>query len=80
VALVSGQELGQFLRLGYLGGNPSAVTELAQQARAMAWLGRMERVQVVLPALESLEEAVRTAGYEPSWAQEVWIYERRLKG
>jgi ribosomal protein S18 acetylase RimI-like enzyme len=80
VALLTGREPGPALRLGYLGGNPLAVTELARRIRALAAAGGWERVEVVLPALESIEGAVRAAGYEPSWDQEVWIYERRLKG
>ena len=80
VALLAGGELGAALRLGYLGGNPAAVAALARQIRAVAAVGGWERVEVVLAAIEPLEEAVRAAGYEPSWDQEVWIYERRLKG
>jgi hypothetical protein len=80
VALLTGSEPGPALRLGYLGGNPAAVTKLARQVRAVAADGGHDRVEVVLPALESIEEAVRAAAYEPSWDQEVWIYERRLKG
>jgi ribosomal protein S18 acetylase RimI-like enzyme len=80
LALISGREHGQILRLGFLGGNTSAVTELARQIRALARTESLAQVQVVLPALEAIVEAVRVAGYEPSWDQEVWIYERRLKG
>ena len=80
VALLSGYEPGPALRLGYLGGNPVAVTVLAREIRALAASGGWGRVEVVLPALETIQTAVRTAGYEPSWDQEVWIYERRLKG
>ncbi len=71
---------GDSLRLGFLGGNAVAVSELAGRMRALALELGHPRVQVVLPALESIEEAVREAGYEPSWDQEVWIYERRLRG
>lgn len=80
VALLTGREPGPTLRLGYLGGNPAAVTDLARRIRALAAAEGRERVVVTLPALEALETAVRAAGYEPSWDQEVWIYERRLKG
>jgi len=80
LALVSGREAGQTLRLGFLGGNTAAVTKLAGQIRALAQAEGLTQVQVVLPALEAIVEAVRAAGYEPSWDEEVWIYEHRLKG
>lgn len=80
VTLVSSAAPGESLRLGFLGGNAAAIAELARQLRALAQEIGCPCVQVVLPALESSEEAVREAGYEPSWDQEVWIYERRLRG
>lgn len=80
VALVSERDPAQGLRLGFLGGETPAVAVLAGQLRALARLEASPRVQVVLPAEETIQEAVRRAGYQPTWDQEIWVYEKRLKG
>jgi ribosomal protein S18 acetylase RimI-like enzyme len=79
-ALVSAREAAQTLRLGYLGGDTTAVTVLARQLRSLAQARGLASVQAVVPAQRITMEAVRAARYEPSWDQEVWIYEHRLKG
>lgn len=77
LALIAGRVPGQGLRVGFLGGDREAVTRLAGQLRSLE--NPSAQVIVVLPASERLEEAVRAAGYERNWDQELWVYERRLR-
>jgi GNAT superfamily N-acetyltransferase len=78
LALVSGYEPAQGLRVGFLGGDAPEVSVLARQLRAVGHAQGLPRVLVVLPVQGELERVVQAAGYERAWDQEMCIYEREL--
>ena len=79
VALISGHDPEQGLNVGYLGGDTLAVTVLARQLRTLAEKESLQRVHIIIPSLESLEDALRDAGYKRDWFDEMCVYERRLR-
>ena len=60
-------------------GQSQAVTDLATRIRTVAARQGIGKVRVMLPDLEWLRDAFRTAGYGPGdWEGELWIFERQL--
>ena len=69
------------LWLSFAGGEVAAVTELATAVRGYAARLGAEKVQVMVPDLEWLRDALAKAGYGPGdWEGELWIFERTLSG
>ena len=69
------------LWLSFAGGEAAAVTELATAVRGYAARLGAEKVQVMVPDLEWLRDALGEAGYgSGDWEGELWIFERWLSG
>jgi GNAT superfamily N-acetyltransferase len=69
------------LWLSFAGGEAAAVTELATAVRGYATRLGAEKVQVMVPDLEWLRDALGEAGYSSGdWEGELWIFERWLSG
>ena len=69
------------LWLSFAGGEATAVTELATAVRGYAARLGAEKVQVMVPDLEWLRDALGEAGYgSGDWEGELWIFERWLSG
>ena len=65
----------------FAGGEVAAVTDLATAVRGYAARLRAEKVQVMVPDLGWLRDALAEAGYGPGdWEGELWIFERQLSG
>jgi GNAT superfamily N-acetyltransferase len=67
------------LWIGFVDGQPEAVTTLAVAIRSRAAQLAAQKVQIMLPDLLWLRDTFRTAGYGfGDWQGELWIFERWL--
>jgi GNAT superfamily N-acetyltransferase len=67
------------LWIGFADGQPTSVTALARETRMHAAKLGAEKVQVMLPDLNWLRDAFRSAGYGfGEWEGQLWIFESRL--
>lgn len=69
----------QLLRMGFVDGEPAAVTELALALRRHGSRLGAQTVRIAVPELEWLREALRAAGFDyGEWRGELWVFELRL--
>ncbi len=67
------------LWIGFIEGQPGAVADLATAIRGQAAQIGSAKVQVMLPGVDWLRDALGTAGYGPGdWQGELWVFARRL--
>ena len=79
VALVVQEQYDGVTWIGFLDGQAAAVTELARSIRVQAAQAGAARVEMMLPDVAWLREAVAAAGFGfGDWEGELWIFERRL--
>jgi GNAT superfamily N-acetyltransferase len=79
LALIAGRDPKLGLRVGFLVGiYAEFMIALARQLRSLE--NPSSRVFVIVPAIEASEKAMQEAGYERNWEQDLWIYERKLRG
>jgi GNAT superfamily N-acetyltransferase len=79
LALIHADPDGEELWIGFADGQFQAVAGLATRIRTNAAQQGIGKVRVMLPDLEWLREAFRSAGYGPGdWEGELWIFERQL--
>jgi GNAT superfamily N-acetyltransferase len=65
--------------IGFIDGEPDALTELAMAVRAHAARLGAGKVQVMVPDLGWLRAGLSEAGYTTGeWEGELWVFERRL--
>jgi GNAT superfamily N-acetyltransferase len=79
LALIHADPDGEELWIGFADGQFQAVADLATRIRTSAARQGIGKVRVMLPDLEWLRDAFRTAGYGPGdWEGELWIFEGQL--
>jgi GNAT superfamily N-acetyltransferase len=79
LALIRFDPDDETLWLGFVDGQPAAVTALAVAVRSRAAQLAAHKVEIMLPDLPWLRDTFRTAGYGfGDWEGELWIFERWL--
>jgi GNAT superfamily N-acetyltransferase len=79
LALIRFDPDDETLWIGFVDGQPTAVTTLAVAIRSHATQLAAQKVQIMLPDLLWLRDAFRAAGYDfGDWEGELWIFERWL--
>jgi len=79
LALVVHEQYDGVTWIGILDGQAAAATELARSIRVQAAQAGAARVEMMLPDVTWLRDAVAAAGFGPGdWEGELWIFEHRL--
>jgi hypothetical protein len=81
LALLHSQPQASELWISFADGEAAALIALATAVRGHAARLGAAKVQVMVPALGWLRDALGEAGYGPGeWEGELWVFERRLAG
>jgi GNAT superfamily N-acetyltransferase len=81
LALLLSQPGERELWIGFIDGEVAALTDLAVAVRGHAARLGAEKVQVMVPGMDWLRDALSEAGYGTGeWEGELWVFERWLEG